>query len=157
ARYLEHRFYPSGEPPVRRCRRDNMICSMSSMIVGTGWQRGRTLRFARRSSPDSCLRETAVQAAAIKSVMRQRSITPDQGVLVMEWMDARPVVPGYYWVRFTDDRTPKQTIGEVAEVPGNGSRQLVVILLGDDEILELDDSFFDRALFAGPMEPPSME
>jgi hypothetical protein len=32
-----------------------------------------------------------------------------------------------------------------------------VILLGDDEILELDDSFFDRALFAGPMEPPPME
>ncbi|SOE49377.1 hypothetical protein SAMN05446635_0268 [Burkholderia sp. OK233] len=75
----------------------------------------------------------------------------------MEWICTRPVVPGYYWVRFTDDRTPKQTIGEVADVPGNGSRQLVVILLGDDEILELDDSFFDRALFAGPMEPPSME
>jgi hypothetical protein len=54
-------------------------------------------------------------------------------------------------------RTPKQTIGEVADVPGNGSRQLVVILLGDDEILELDDSFFDLALFAGPMEPPPME
>jgi hypothetical protein len=75
----------------------------------------------------------------------------------MEWMDTRPVVPGYYWVRFTDDRTPKQTIAEVADVPGNGSRQLVVILLGDDEILELDDSFFDRALFAGPMELPPME
>jgi hypothetical protein len=75
----------------------------------------------------------------------------------MEWMNTRPVVPGYYWVRFTDERTPKQTIGEVADVPGNGSRQLVVILLGDDEIMELDDSFFDRALFAGPMEQPSME
>jgi len=73
---------------------------------------------------------------------------------MMEWTDTRPVVPGYYWVRFTDDRSPKQTIGEVADVPGNGSRQLVVILLGDDEILELDDPFFDLALFAGPMEPP---
>ncbi|CAE6689225.1 hypothetical protein B0G76_4257 [Paraburkholderia sp. BL23I1N1] len=75
----------------------------------------------------------------------------------MEWTDTRPVAPGYYWVRFTDDRSPKQTIGEIADVPGNGSRQLVVVLLGDDEILELDDPFFDRALFAGPMDPPSME
>jgi hypothetical protein len=75
----------------------------------------------------------------------------------MEWTDTRPVVPGYYWVRFTDDRSPKQTIGEIADVPGNGSRQFVVILLGDDEILELEDSFFDHALFAGPIEPPSVE
>jgi hypothetical protein len=75
----------------------------------------------------------------------------------MEWMDTRPVVAGCHWVRFADDRTPKQTVGEVADVPGNGSRQLVVILLGDDEISELDESFFDRALFAGSMEPPSME
>jgi hypothetical protein len=51
-------------------------------------------------------------------------------------------------VRFTDDRSPKQTIGEVADVPGNVSRQLVVILLGDDEILELDDPFFDRGSVA---------
>ncbi|WP_168788148.1 hypothetical protein [Paraburkholderia aromaticivorans] len=80
-----------------------------------------------------------------------------QEVSVMEWIDTRPVAPGYYWVRFTDDRSPKQTIGEIADVPGNGSRQLVVVLLGDDEILELDDPFFDRALFAGPMESPSME
>ncbi|CAE6709249.1 hypothetical protein PQR37_03770 [Paraburkholderia nemoris] len=78
-------------------------------------------------------------------------------VPAMEWTDTRPVAPGYYWVRFTDDRSPKQTIGEIADVPGNGSRQLVVVLLGDDEILELDDPFFDRALFAGPMDPPSME
>ncbi|WP_120294246.1 hypothetical protein [Paraburkholderia sp. BL23I1N1] len=83
--------------------------------------------------------------------------TEFQEVAAMEWTDTRPVAPGYYWVRFTDDRSPKQTIGEIADVPGNGSRQLVVVLLGDDEILELDDPFFDRALFAGPMDPPSME
>jgi hypothetical protein len=83
--------------------------------------------------------------------------TEFQEVAAMEWKGTRPVAPGYYWVRFTDDRSPKQTIGEIADVPGNGSRQLVVVLLGDDEILELDDPFFDRALFAGPMEPPSME
>ncbi|MFM0341957.1 hypothetical protein [Paraburkholderia fungorum] len=75
----------------------------------------------------------------------------------MEWTDTRPVVPGYYWVRFTDDRSPKQTVGKVADVPGNGSRQLVVVLLGDEEIMELDDSFFDCALFAGPMKPPSVK
>jgi hypothetical protein len=75
----------------------------------------------------------------------------------MEWTDKRPVAPGYYWLRFTDDRSPSQTIGEIADVPGDGSGQLVVILLGDDVILELDDPFFDRTLFAGPMEPPSTE
>jgi hypothetical protein len=72
----------------------------------------------------------------------------------MEWTDTRPTTPGYYWLRFVDDRSPQQTIAEISEVPGNGSGEYVVILMGDDSIMELDDAFFDGGLFAGPIEPP---
>lgn len=72
----------------------------------------------------------------------------------MEWIHTRPTVPGYYWLRFLDERSPQQTIAEISEVPGDGTGEYVVILMGDDSIMELDDAFFDRGLFAGPIEPP---
>jgi hypothetical protein len=57
-------------------------------------------------------------------------------------------------LRFADERSPRQTIAEISEVPGNGINEYVVILMGDDSIMELDDTFFDGGLFAGPIEPP---
>jgi hypothetical protein len=72
----------------------------------------------------------------------------------MEWTDTRPTAPGYYWLRFVDGRSPQQTIAEISEVTGEGASDYVVILMGDDAIMELDDPFFDGGLFAGPIEPP---
>ncbi|SAL88266.1 hypothetical protein AWB74_08478 [Caballeronia arvi] len=72
----------------------------------------------------------------------------------MEWIHQRPTMPGYYWLRFADERSPQQTIAEISEVPGNAINEYVVILMGDDSIMELDDTFFDGGLFAGPIAPP---
>ena len=75
----------------------------------------------------------------------------------MEWTDTRPTKFGYYWLRFVDERSPQQTIAEVSEVPGDGTGEYVVILRGDESIMELDDPYFDGGLFAGPIEPPLTE
>ncbi|MBC8641974.1 hypothetical protein IAG25_34685 [Caballeronia sp. EK] len=72
----------------------------------------------------------------------------------MELNDTRPTAPGYYWLLFVDERSPQQTIAEVSAVPGDGAIDFVVILMGDDTIMELDDAYFDGGLFAGPIEPP---
>ncbi|WP_200822121.1 hypothetical protein [Caballeronia arvi] len=48
-------------------------------------------------------------------------------------------------------------MAEISEVPRNGTGEYVVILMGDDSIIELDDAFFDGGLFAGPIEPPWIE
>ena len=75
----------------------------------------------------------------------------------MEWTNTRPTAPGDYWLRFVDERSPQQTIAEISEVPGEATGEYVVILMGDDAIMELDDAYFDGGLFAGPIQPPLTE
>lgn len=67
--------------------------------------------------------------------------------MVPSWTSDRPTVEGYYWLRC--DETPKPYIVEFVVLDG--------VLQSGVWGTPADSSMFDRVLFAGPLQHPSID
>jgi hypothetical protein len=78
----------------------------------------------------------------------------------MDWIKERPTVIGWYWIKVGDDDPEPARVFNGATLTGTRLGYVAYCLHCEphsaEDVLELNDPYFDSARWYGPIDPPDL-